>query len=109
MLIITIILRGLMLAITFKSTVNQSKQEDLKSKKAKIDAKYAEFKDNKQMKARHQQEIADLYKKNGINPLDAFSTLIISLPVFFAIWRVIQGLPDMKSTTFLGISFSQTS
>ncbi|VEU75634.1 Oxa1Ec [Mycoplasmopsis maculosa] len=108
-LIITIILRGLMLAVTWKQTINQSKQEELKSKKAKIDAKYIDFKDNKQMKARHQQEISELYKKNGINPLDTFATLIISLPFFFAIWRVIQGLPEMKSTTFLSISFSQTS
>ncbi len=50
-LVLTIILRSVMLAITFKQTVNQSKQEELKSKKAKIDAKYAEFKNNKQMKA----------------------------------------------------------
>ncbi|WP_027334598.1 membrane protein insertase YidC [Mycoplasmopsis felifaucium] len=108
-LVITIVLRALMLGVTFKSTVNQSKQEELKSKKAKIDAKYAEFKNNKQMKARQQAEIAELYKKNGINPLDAFATMIISLPVFLAIWRVIQALPDMKSTVWLGMSFAETS
>ncbi|WP_029513755.1 membrane protein insertase YidC [Mycoplasmopsis primatum] len=108
-LIITIILRGAMLALTFRQTINQSKQEELKSKKAKIDAKYADFKNNKQMKARQQQEVSDLYKKHGVNPLDAFVTLIISFPVFIAIWRVIQGLPEIKSTVWLGISFAETS
>ncbi|WP_429990388.1 YidC/Oxa1 family membrane protein insertase, partial [Mycoplasmopsis bovis] len=77
-LVLTIILRSVMLAITFKQPVNQSKQEELKSKKAKIDAKYAEFKNNKQMTARQQQEVAELYKKPGINPFDAFVTMLIS-------------------------------
>lgn len=108
-LIITIVLRSAMFGLTFRSTVNQSKQEELKAKKAKIDAKYAEFKNNKQMKARQQQEVAELYKKNGINPLDSFATMLISMPIFFAIWRVIQALPDMKSTVWLGMSFAETS
>ncbi|UUM25591.1 membrane protein insertase YidC [Mycoplasmopsis agalactiae] len=108
-LVLTIILRSAMLAVTFKQTVNQSKQEELKSKKAKIDAKYADFKNNKQMKARQQQEVAELYKKHGINPLDAFVTMIISLPVFIMMWRVIQSLPEFKSTVWLGLSFAETS
>ncbi|QLI75201.1 membrane protein insertase YidC [Mycoplasmopsis bovis] len=108
-LVLTIILRSAMLAITFKQTVNQSKQEELKSKKAKIDAKYAEFKNNKQMKARQQQEVAELYKKHGINPFDAFVTMLISLPIFIMMWRVIQSLPEFKSTVWLGISFAETS
>ncbi|MBZ4195348.1 membrane protein insertase YidC [Mycoplasma tauri] len=108
-LIITVVIRLLTLGLTFKQTINQSKQEEIKSKKAKIDAKYADFKNNKQMKARQQQEVADLYKKNGINPLDAFLTILISFPLFFAIWRVIQSLPEFKSTTLLGMSFAETS
>lgn len=109
LVIITIVLRATMFGLTFKSTINQSKQEDLKAKKAKIDAKYAEFKNNKQMKARQQAEVAELYKKNGINPLDSFAAILISFPVFIAVWRVIQSLPDMKSTVWLGMSFAETS
>lgn len=108
-LIVTILIRGSMLGVTFRQTVNQSKQEDLKDKKAKIDAKYVEFKDNKQMKARQQQEVASLYKKHGLNPLDAFATMIISIPFFIGIWRVIQGLPEIKSTVWLTMSFAETS
>ncbi|WP_027120518.1 membrane protein insertase YidC [Mycoplasmopsis lipofaciens] len=107
--IAVILTRLIVLAFTWKATVNQSKQEDLKAKKIKIDAKYAEFKGNKQMKARQQQEIAELYRKNNINPLDAFLTIIISIPVFIAMWRVIQSVPDMKSTHWLGMDFAATS
>ncbi len=109
-LVLTIILRSVMLAITFKQTVNQSKQEELKSKKAKIDAKYAEFKNNKQMKVLdNNKKLLSLYKKHGINPFDAFVTMLISLPIFIMMWRVIQSLPEFKSTVWLGISFAETS
>ncbi|WP_235659530.1 membrane protein insertase YidC [Mycoplasmopsis caviae] len=108
-IIAVIITRLFSLAITWKSQVNQSKQEDIKAKKAKIDAKYADFKGNKQMKMRHQQEIAALYKKNNINPLDAFLNVIISFPIFISMWRVIQSIPEMKSTVWLGMSFAATS
>ncbi|WP_027332513.1 membrane protein insertase YidC [Mycoplasmopsis gallinarum] len=108
-IIAVIITRLIALAFTWKSTMNQSKQEELKTKKAKIDAKYADFQGNKQMKARQQQEVAALYKKNGINPLDTFATILISIPIFIAMWRVIQSTPSLKSTHWLGMDFSATS
>ncbi|AIA29190.1 preprotein translocase subunit YidC [Mycoplasmopsis californica] len=104
-----VITRLIALAITWKATMSQSMQEELRAKKAKIDAKYAEFKNNKEMKARHQQEVADLYKKNGISPLDAILSLIVSFPIFIAMWRVIQSVPEIKSTNWLWIDFAATS
>ncbi|VEU78147.1 membrane protein insertase YidC [Mycoplasmopsis columbinasalis] len=104
-----IITRVIALLFTWKATVSQTWQEDIKQKKAKIDAKYAEFKNNKQMKQRHQQEVQQLYKKHGINPVDILLSTFISLPIFIAMWRVIQSVPTLKSTTWLGISFAATS
>ncbi|QGZ97391.1 membrane protein insertase YidC [Mycoplasma sp. NEAQ87857] len=109
-LIIAIVLtRLLSLAITFKSTMTQSVQEDLKVKKASIEAKYKGFENNKAMKMRKQQEISSLYSKYNLNPLDTFGSMLISIPIFLAMWRVIQGLPEIKATEWLGINFSTTS
>ncbi|QSF13515.1 membrane protein insertase YidC [Mycoplasma sp. Mirounga ES2805-ORL] len=109
LIIAVVITRLISLAVTFKSTINQSKMEDLKIKKAKIDAKYLEFQGNKQMKLRQQQEIGQLYKKNGINPFESIVSVLITFPIFIAMWRVIQCVPEFKSTDWLGIAFSATS
>ncbi|KKB26703.1 putative preprotein translocase component [Mycoplasmopsis meleagridis] len=109
LIIAVIITRLIALAFTWKATITQSRQEDLKQKKAKIDAKYADFKGNKQMKARQQQEIQQLYKKHGINPMDILVSTLIALPIFIAMWRVIQSVPSLKSTRWLGMDFSATS
>ncbi|SYV97945.1 putative inner membrane protein translocase component YidC, partial [Mycoplasmopsis edwardii] len=64
----------------------QSIQEGLKSKKAAIEAKYAGFENNKAMKMKKNQEIQALYSKYNINPLDQFANLLLSMPIFFAMW-----------------------
>lgn len=105
-----IIVRAIGLAITWKATMSQTIQEELRAKKAKIDAKYADVpKSNKELKMRQQQEIAELYKKNGVSPMDSLISIIISLPIFIAMWRVIQSVPELKSTTWLGIDFAAVS
>lgn len=104
-----IVTRLIGLAFTWKATMSQARQEELRQKKAKIDAKYAEFKGNKQMRARQQQEIQQLYKKHNINPIDMLVSTLIALPIFIAMWRVIQSVPTLKSTHWLGMDFSATS
>ena len=108
-IVIVFILRILAFGLTFKSVLQQTKQQEVQAKKAVIDAKYASYKGNKQMEARKRQETAELYKKEGISPLGAIGTIFITMPIFLSIWRVIGGVPHLKSTVWLGINFSATS
>lgn len=101
--------RLITLAFTYKSLFSQQKQQDLNAKKAKIDAKYANYKGNKMMENRKRIEISQLYKKNGISIVDPFINIIISTPIFIAMWKIIQAIPALKSTTWLGINYSATS
>ncbi|WP_036430099.1 membrane protein insertase YidC [Mycoplasmopsis felis] len=104
-----VITRLLMFAITFKSKMMQSVQEGLRTKKAAIEAKYVGFEKNKAMKMKKNQEIQALYAKYNISPLDQFGSMLITMPVFFAMWRVIQGIPEIKQTVWLGLNFSSQS
>ncbi|WP_436358734.1 membrane protein insertase YidC [Mycoplasma sp. 480] len=109
-IIIAVILTKLLsFAFRFKTLFSQSKQQEVQAKKAKIDAKYAPHKGNKQMEARQRQEIAELYKKNNISPAAQFQALLITMPIFVAMWRILQGLPGIKATTWLGINLASTS
>ena len=106
---IVFILRAIALALTFKSKLQQTKQQELGAKKAIIDAKYAGYKGNKQMEMRQRQEVAELYKKEGVSPLGALGSAFIAMPIFLSIWRVVGSAPHLKSTVWLGINFSATS
>lgn len=104
-----IISRLITLAFTFRTTVMQSVMEELKYKKAAIEAKYKGLEDNKAMKLKKNQEIQALYTKYNINPLDQFGNMLLTMPIFLAMWRVIQSIPEIKQTTWLGINFASTS
>lgn len=101
--------RMLTLLLTYKSVFAQAKQQGLAPKKAKIDAKYAAYKGNKQMEQKKRQETSELYKKNNINMLTPLLSTLVSMPIFLSMWRIIQGIPFIKSTSLWGINFSQTS
>ncbi|UVD81745.1 membrane protein insertase YidC [Mycoplasma iguanae] len=109
LIVAVIITRIVTLLFTFKSLFMQSKQEELQVKKAKIDAKYAPYKGNKEMERRQKQEVAEMYKKNNFSPASMFTQILISMPIFIAMWRVIQSIPIIESTTWLGMDFSATS
>ncbi|MEE3928272.1 membrane protein insertase YidC [Mycoplasmopsis ciconiae] len=108
-IIAVIVTKAISLALSFKGTMSQSIQEDLKTKKAVIEAKYKGFENNKQMKIKKQQEISNLYKKHNIKPIDQFASVVLAMPIFFAMWRVIQGVPEIKSTVWLTINFASVS
>ena len=108
-IIIVFVLRIFGFLVSFKSVLQQTKQQELQAKKATIDAKYLNYKGNKQMEARQRQEVAELYKKEGISPLGSLGSIFMTMPIFLSIWRIIGGLPQLKSTVWLGISFSATS
>lgn len=104
-----LITRIIVTLFTYKTLFSSHKQQQLNPKKAKIDAKYAPFKGNREMEQRKRQELAKLYKANNVSMIDPLKAMCISMPIFFAVWRVVQGIPDIKSTTWLGIQFSLTS
>ncbi|TCG11610.1 membrane protein insertase YidC [Mycoplasma todarodis] len=107
--IAVIIIRTFAYMLTFKSTLQQVKQQELSSKKAAIEAKYAQYKGNKQMEQRKRQEMSEMFKKEGISPLGSIGSIFLTMPIFLAMWKIIGGIPHLKSTSWLGIHFSETS
>ncbi|UUD37078.1 putative inner membrane protein translocase component YidC [Mycoplasmopsis californica] len=108
-IIAIVITRSLSLIFTYKSLFTTQKQQNLNAQKAKIEAKYINYKGNKMMENRKRVEIQQLYRKNGISLLDPFINIIISTPIFIGMWKIIQAMPSMKSTSWLGISYANTS
>ena len=94
---------------TFKSLLQQTKMQELQAKKAIIDQKYEAYKGNKQMENRKRQEVQDLYAKEGISPFGSLGTLLITMPIFIAVWRVIAGTPHIKAGVWAGLILSKTS
>lgn len=106
LLLVTVIVRGLMLLLTFKSTTANSKMQILQPEIAKIQAKYPNSNTNRNDQQRMAMELQALYKKNGINPLSSILILFIQFPIFICVWGALQASASLSTGSFLGLNLS---
>ena len=107
-LIVTVLVRSLMLLVTFKQTKNQAKMTALQPEIAKIQAKYPNSNTNQYEKQMVAQETQKLYKKNKINPLTSLLVMVIQFPVFICVYGAISGSAWLSTGSVLGLKLSSS-
>lgn len=106
LLVVTVLVRGLMLLITFKSTTATSKMQLIQPELTKIQAKYPNSNTNMNDKQRMAMEMQALYKKHGINPFASILVLFVQFPVFMCVWGALQASASLATGSFLGLNLS---
>lgn len=89
--ILTIVVRICLVYPTYKSMVSMQKLKILAPKIKEIQEKY---KGNPQKMQMHMME---LYKKHKANPLGGCLPILIQIPIFFAIYRVLLNAIELKA------------
>ena len=107
-IIVTIVVRGLMLLATHKSTAANAKMTEIQPELAKIQAKYPNANTSQNEKMRLADETQKLYKKHGINPFSSIIVMIVQFPVFIAIWGALSGSALLSTGEFLGLNLSSS-
>jgi len=93
---LTILIKLILYPLSYKGMVSMQKLKDLAPKMKDIQAKY---KDDKQKQSMHMME---LYKKHGANPMGGCLPLVLQIPVFFAIYRVLLNSIELKGAEWIG-------
>ena len=93
--ILTILIKLVLFPLSFKGMMSMQKLKDLAPKMKEIQVKY---KDDKQKQSMHMME---LYKKHGANPMGGCLPLILQIPVFFAIYRVLLNAIELKGAEWI--------
>jgi YidC/Oxa1 family membrane protein insertase len=93
--ILTVIIKLILFPLSYKGMVSMQKLKELAPKIKDIQAKY---KDDKQKQSTHMME---LYKKHGANPMGGCLPLILQIPVFFAIYRVLLNAIELKGAEWI--------
>tara|TARA_X000000368_G_scaffold197065_1_gene155505 strand:- start:743 stop:1573 length:831 start_codon:yes stop_codon:yes gene_type:complete len=81
---LTIIINIIIFPLTLRQTRSTKRMQDIQPELKKLQKQH---KDNKEQL---NKEIAELYKTKGINPLGCVLPLIIQMPVWFALFRVLR-------------------
>lgn len=106
--LVTLIVRVALIALTFKQTMSQQKMQALAPELAKIQAKYPNANTNQAEKARLSQEQMALYKRNKINPIGSLLVMVIQFPVFICVWAGLQGSAALSTGSIWNMRLSDT-
>ncbi len=94
-LLLTVLVRIILLPLTYGSFKSQAKMKVLQPEMAEINEK---FKDDAMKK---QQEVMGLYKKAGVNPLGGCIPGLLQLPILIAMFRFFPASIELRQEPFL--------
>ncbi len=94
--ILTILVRLVLYPLTYKGMVSMNKLKEIAPKIKEIQKKY---KGDPQKMNAHMME---LYKKHGANPMGGCLPMLIQIPIFFAIYRVLLNAVELKHAPWIG-------
>lgn len=96
-LILTIIIKIVLLPLTFKSYQSQAKMLVLKPMVDEIGKKYP----RKEDAMKKQQATMDLYKRAGVNPMGGCLPMLLQMPILFAMFRFFPVSIELRQEAFL--------
>ncbi len=96
-LILTILVKMLILPLTYKSYLSTAKMRVIKPEMDALNEKYPRQEDA----MKKQQEMMNLYKKAGINPMGGCIPMLIQLPLLWALFRFFPVSIELRGQSFL--------
>ncbi len=95
-MIVTVLVKLSMFSLANKSFKSMKMMKNLAPQVESLKSKYSKD----QMKLN--QEIMSLYKRHNVNPLSGCLPLLIQIPVFFSLYKVLNVSIDMRHAPFFG-------
>lgn len=105
-ILVTVIIRLIVLAITFPSTLSQAKMGALQPEINALQQKYPNSSTSSSDKQRLAQETMQLYKEHHIHPMMQILFMFVQLPVFICVWSALQGAAVLTQGTVFGLELT---
>ena len=93
---LTLIIKTLLVPLAWKSYVSMSKMKKLQPEMEKIKERVGD--DRQKM----QQEMMALYKKEKVNPASGCLPILLQIPIFFSLYKVLFVTIEMRHAPFIG-------
>ncbi|MDF3809018.1 membrane protein insertase YidC [Rhodopseudomonas sp. BAL398] len=95
-LLVTVIVKLLFLPLANKSYASMAKMKAIQPQLAALKER------NPDDKAKQQQEMMEIYKKEKINPVAGCLPVLLQIPVFFSLYKVLFVTIEMRHAPFFG-------
>lgn len=93
-ILLTVIIKLLFWPLTHKSYASMKDMQKLQPEMQKIREKF------KNDRERQNRELMELYKTHRVNPLGGCLPMVVQIPVFFALYKVLMGAIELRQAPF---------
>jgi len=94
-IIFTLLVKFILFPLSYKGMMSMQKLKDLAPKMKEIKDKY------KGDPAKMNAQMMDMYKKHGANPMGGCLPLLLQIPVFFALYRVLLNAVELEGASWI--------
>jgi YidC/Oxa1 family membrane protein insertase len=102
--VVTIALNMILFPVKLSNFKSMRKMQALKPQIDAINARYKNLKITDPKKGEQNQEVMDLYKKYGVNPMGGCFPMLIQIPFFFAFYKVFTVSVEMRGAPWLWVT-----
>ena len=95
-ILLTLFIKTLLFPLSYKSFVSMSRMKHLQPQMEKIKQNAGDD------RAKLQQELMALYKKEKVNPVAGCLPILLQIPVFFSLYKVLFVTIEMRHAPFIG-------
>lgn len=95
-LFVTVLVKLVLFPLANKSYASMSKMKKLQPEMERIKAAFPDD------RMKQQQEIMEMYKKEKVSPLSGCLPIVIQIPIFFSLYKVILTTIDLRHAPFYG-------
>jgi YidC/Oxa1 family membrane protein insertase len=100
-IILTIVIKILFFPLTYSSSKSMARMAELQPKVKALRAKYKKAKTDIAQRRQMNEEMMRLYKEHGVNPAGGCLPLLIQLPVFWGVFRMLVVAVEFRHSPFV--------
>jgi len=99
--LLTFGIRLLLFPLMHKSTVSMRKMQKLQPKVKALQEKYRKNKSDPQVRAKMNQEMMELYRVEGVNPMGGCLPMLVQLPILWALYTLFAHAIELRHAPFV--------
>lgn len=103
-ILVTVVLNFILFPLKLTSMKSMKKMQALQPQIAAINDKYKNIGLRDPRKSEQNQEVMELYKKHGVNPMGGCVPMLLQIPFFIAFYKVFSVSVEMRGANWLWVT-----
>lgn len=100
-IVLTLIINFAMFPLKMKSWRSMQRMQKVAPEIRSIQDRYKKYSMTDPRKKKMNEEVMEIYQREGINPMGSCLPMVLQMPIWWALWRVLNGAIELRHAPWL--------